>query len=329
MGREAEAGVRGGALFHPPALSARMPGMHAAPVPRPLAALLLACAASGCASAPIEELPADPQGALDLAQGWVVDRPADARYVLARLDEDALTNEELERYKALYAEALWRTDDAWDGFKLIRNFVEDHRFSTWTPRVEEIHFRIGEELIQSEASYFIFGSDRDDGELVLAEFVERYTTSPHLADALRLLGDLAFEEQRWFDAQRRFEQLLQDHPTSEWAALASFRRVMAIHAELLGPEYDLPSLNRARNELRDYVATAPERPEFRDAAAAAYAEIEDWIAERHLIDAEFYRTVGNRYGERYHLRLLLEDSPAAQPQVAEARRRLEALEAGS
>jgi hypothetical protein len=240
-----------------------------------------------------------------------------------------MTNAEVERYKALYAEALWRTGEAWDAFKVIRSFVEDHRFSPWSARVEELHFRIGQELIQSEGSYFIFGSDRDDGELVLTEFVERYTTSAHLADALRLLGDLAFEEERWFDARRRFEQLIQDHPTSEWASLASFRRVMAIHAELLGPEYDLPSMYRARNELRDYLATAPERPEFRTAAETAYVEVQDWIASRHLIDADFYRTVGNRYGERFHLRLLLDDTAPDLPQVETARRRLAEMEAGS
>lgn len=284
--------------------------------------------ATGCASVPMPEMPQEPAAALELARRLLPEAPEQARALLGALDESALTPEEVEAWKYLYAEAMFQTGDAWDGFRLIRTFVEDHRFSDWTPFVEDLQFRIGAALIQSPASYFLFGSDRDDGELVLQEFVERYPTSPHLPDALRLLGDLAFEEERWFDAQRRFEQLIQDHPESEWVALASFRRVMALYAELLGPEYDFPSLSQTRNELRDYLATEPERPDFREAAAAALAEVEDWIAERHMLDADFYRTVGNRYGERYHLNVLLEDSPT-HPLAEDARRRLAELEGGS
>jgi hypothetical protein len=292
-----------------------------------LAVLLASCAAS-----PPPGLPQDASGVLEVAAGCIESDPAAARAALETLDEDELTNAELEGYKALYAEALWRTGKAWKGFRVIRTFLDDHRFSPYAPQVEEVHYRVGAELIQSESTYFLFGSDQDDGELILAEFVERYATSRHADDALRLLGDLAVTEERWFDAQRRFEQLIQDHPTSEWTSLASFRRVMAIHAELLGPEYDLPSMLRARNELRDYLATAPERPEFQTTATAAYEEVSSWIIDRHQIDAEFYRTIGNAYGERYHLELLLQDTPADHPAAVAAQVRLTELrstEAGS
>ena len=280
---------------------------------------------AGCAASPPPGLPQDAEGVLRVASACVETDPAAARAALETLDEDELTNAELEGYKALYAEALWRTGKAWKAFRVIRTFPDDHRFSPFAPQVEEVHFRIGAELIQSESTYFLFGSDQDDGELILGEFVERYAASRHADDALRLLGDLAIEEERWFDAQRRFEQLIQDHPTSEWTSLASFRRVMAIHAELLGPEYDLPSMDRARNELRDYLATAPERPEFRDAASTAYEQVAGWIIERHRIDAEFYRTIGNAYGERFHLEALVADAPADHPSAVAAEERLAEL----
>jgi tetratricopeptide (TPR) repeat protein len=289
------------------------------------AALWLGLLWAGCAASPPPGLPEDPAGVLEVAAGCVETDPAAARAALETLDEDELTNAELEGYKALYAEALWRTGKAWKAFRTIRTFPDDHRFSPYAPQVEEIHYRVGAELIQSESTYFLFGSDQDDGELILGEFVERYATSPHADDALRLLGDLAVAEERWFDAQRRFEQLIQDHPTSEWASLASFRRVMAIHAELLGPEYDLPSMYRARNELRDYLATAPERPEFRTTAAAAYEEVTGWVIERHRLDADFYRTIGNSYGERFHLETLLQDAPADHPSAVAAQARLAEL----
>ena len=302
----------------------RPTGARGRTAPGLVAAVLLALLAA-CSAAPPPNLPQDAAGVLEVASACVETEPTAARAALETLDEDELTNAELEAYKALYAEALWRTGKAWKAFRTIRTFPDDHRFSPYAPQVEEVHFRTGAELIQGESTYFLFGSDRDDGELILSEFVERYATSRHADDALRLLGELAVEEERWFDAQRRFEQLIQDHPTSEWASLASFRRVMAIHAELLGPEYDLPSMLRARNELRDYLATAPERPEFQAAASGAYEQVFGWILERHRIDADFYRTIGNAYGERFHLQALLEDAPTDHPAAIAARSRLEEL----
>src|SRR5690606_16259706 len=138
---------------------------------------------------------------------------------------------------------------------------------------------------------------------------------------------VAFEDERWDEARRRYEQILAESPESEWAPLAAFRRAMSIHADLLGPEYDLPQMVRARNELRDYLATEPEREDFRGPAAAALAEVEDWIGQRHMIDAEFYRTVGNEAGERFHLRRLLADTPEHEL-VPAATERLAELGAG-
>lgn len=288
--------------------------------------------AAGCAGAPLPPLPDDPAATLALVRSRLEAGPARdpelASRILQTLDQEALTRTEQELFAYLRAEALFQTGDEWEAFRQIREFQDEHRFSEFAPRVEDLHFRIGATLIQSESGGFLFGSDQDDGEIVLDEFVERYPTSPHTDDGLRLLGELAADEERWFDAQRRFERLIQEHPDSEWRALAEYRRVMALHAQLLGPAYDLPSMLQTRNELRDYLAAGPERPEFREGAATALAEVKDWVARRRLLDADFYRTVGNEYGERFHLELLVADSPG-HPLVEVARRRLAAMEAGS
>ena len=287
----------------------------------------LLAALAGCGSAPAVVPPGDPAEALALADRLLKTDPAAACSLLEGLDPDAMPRAERAGHAALYAEALLQTGEPWDGFEQIRSFGEDHRFSEWMPRVEDTHFRIGRQLIESDASWFIFGSDRDDGEIVLQEFVERYSANPHVPDALRLLGDLAFDEERWQEARRRYEQILAESPGSEWAPLAAFRRVMSIHADLLGPEYDLPEMLRARNELRDYLATEPEREDFRAPAAAALAEVDDWVGQRHMIDAEFYRTVGNEPGERFHLERLIGDTPT-HSLVPVAKERLARLDAG-
>ena len=80
----------------------------------------------------------------------------------------------------------------------------------------------------------------------------------------------------------------------------------------------------ALQELRDYLRRAPERPEFRNEATRALATVETWIARRHIIIADFYRTVGNDVGERLHLDFAVRDFPST-PAGQEAAERLTAL----
>ncbi len=287
---------------------------------------LLALANTGCSTAGRPAIPEDPAAALDLGRSLLdADRPDDAYHVIGSIDEDYLLGSELEYYDLLWASALFRTGSAWSGFRVIRDFVEVHRFSDYGPEVEQLHYEIGAWLLQSDGGFLFFTSDHDDGEIVLQEFVERYPSSPFAADALRLLGESLIEEGQWLPARRRFVQLVQDHPNSEWLPLARFRIAMTTFQDVLGPAYDLDAMRRARNELADYLATDPERPEFRAAATEALATVTDWIAVRHQLDAAFYRTVGNPIGERFHLELLVAEFPERDG-IAAAEARIRAID---
>ncbi len=148
-----------------------------------------------------------------------------------------------------------------------------------------------------------------------------------LIAGLERLGEEDFEAERWDEARRRYERIIEDHPDSEWIPLAHFRRAMAQFNALVGPEYDLPSMRRARAELRDYLLVRrPERPDFREPAEVALRTVEQWIAKRYEIDADFYRTLGNRPGEAHWLRVLLAEYPDHE-RAAALRERLAAAEA--
>jgi hypothetical protein len=287
--------------------------------------LVLPLAMAGCGTAPPIH-PASPSEALDAAGALLEQVRADeARAVLLLVDPDELVGEERERYDLLWATALHRTGDSYDGFKVIRNFADEHRFSDLLPRVEELHYEIGASLAQSDAVYFIFGSDREDGEIVLREFAERYGGNPRLPDALRTLGDLAFEDALYDEARRRYEQIAEDHPASEWVPYARFRIAICTFRSLVGPEYDFEQMRRARNELRDYLATEPERPTFRQEAQGCLSTVEDWIQQRYWINSRFYRTVGSEIGERNLLQELIREYPAS-PTADKARVRLDVLD---
>ncbi|MFO1052959.1 MAG: tetratricopeptide repeat protein [Planctomycetota bacterium] len=256
----------------------------------------------GCGSVATPPIPDDPKAALELGVTLLPTSAAQALAVFESIDRDSLQKDDAERLDVLIAQATAGTGDLWGAYEVVREIQDRNRFSRTQVEIQELHFAIGKALFARDASYFIFGSDRGDARIVLREFIERYPTDPNAASGLQLLGEDAFAEHDWDEARRRYEQIIQDHPDSEWIPLAHFRHAMAEFAALIGPAYDLPSLRRARNELRDYLAVdKPERPDFKGAAEAALATADDWLAQRYMLDAGFYRTLGNAPGERFWL----------------------------
>ncbi len=273
--------------------------------PRRLGVCLVSAWLGACAAIPSDT---DLTTQLDQARDLLAAGDANGTYALLDLiPEESLTAVELPRYKILLARSLYDIGSPWTAFETIRDFADDHRYSEHNQDVERLEFAIGKQLIQSDASYFIFGTDADDGEIVLSHFVSRYPTAPDVPEALKLLGNLAYAEQRYLMARERFRQLFEDHTSSEWAEFAHFRIAYSGFKSLVGPEYDLAEMLLTRNELRDYLATNPERPEFRNQAGAALATVTAWMATRHLMIADFYREIGNSTGEVHHLEIAARD----------------------
>lgn len=280
-----------------------------------LVALLLPAA---CAYTPPTT---DPIEALQVAEVMLQEgRPADAARLLGHIGEDAYEGAALERWKARRARALLESGDWWPAFRVTRAFLDDHKFSLYEPEVEAVEFEAGKRLIQSTWSFWIFANDADEGIAVLDHFVSRYPNSRFKADALHLLGNKMFQEEEYQRALEYYKQLWFGHRDSEWAQLALFRIAISRFHALFGPEYDFEELRLTRNELAGYLAGAPENPRFVAEAQAALAQVRTWIAERHVLIADFYRRVGNETGELRHLGEASADYPdTAAGQEARAR----------
>ncbi|MGE0145414.1 MAG: tol-pal system YbgF family protein [Planctomycetota bacterium] len=287
---------------------------------------VLAASLVGCSTAPLA-VPSDPAQALEVAAGAIDTQPEAAAAALAKLDEAAFSPSDRERLGFERIRARASAGDLYGAWRALGRFVREHPLGMFQPRVQTLHFAIARALLERDASYFIFGSDHDDAIVVLRDFVERYPTDPEAAHALFLLGEDAFAAERFGEARRRFEEVIASHPDSEWVAAAHQRRVMAQFAELEGPEYDLPAMQQAKNELADFLRIRPpERPDFRQEAETALATVEDWIRTRYQQNANFYRTLGNELGEAYWLRRLVAEFPD-DPGLAAATERLTALDA--
>lgn len=252
----------------------------------------------------------DPLAVLPEANALIeLGEPEAARSLLQAVDPAIYPEPERARYRLLLARANLASGDPWSAFEVIRGFPDEFPHSELRIEVEQVVFECGRRLSESDKSFLFFSSDRSDGRVVLEHLIQRYPRTTHLADALQILGQMAFEDGDYTRALTRFKDLLQQQPDSEWAPLARFRIAMSEFRVLHGPPYDQDQMERARNELRSFLANPPERPDFVAEASAALQVVVNWMAQRHVLIADFYRKLGNTWGERLHLQSASQQFP--------------------
>ncbi|MBM4062648.1 MAG: outer membrane protein assembly factor BamD [Planctomycetes bacterium] len=262
-----------------------------------LPALLAACAG---APAPVPE----PERVLAECEARLAaGDAATCRDRLLDLTDLAFPRRLRDRFDLALCRAHAALGDTWDAFEVAERFADRHPHSDLRGEVGELLWQLGGTMAQSGRGFLFFWSDRRAGRTVLEHLITRHPDSPRLADALRLLGDLAFDDEEYGLAQERFRDLMRKRPDSEWVPYARFRFAMAIVAGLKGPDYDLDRMQHATRELRAFLDGGPENPEFVRTATEELGRLHGWQAERHLGIAGFYHRVGNESGRRYHLAL--------------------------
>jgi outer membrane protein assembly factor BamD (BamD/ComL family) len=231
------------------------------------------------------------------------------------------------RYELTLARAQFALDEKFDAFETLREFADRHPHSDLREQVVALIYEIGRDLSASDRGFLFFWSDRRGGRVCLVHLVTRYPDSAQLADALRLLGEMAFADQDYDESQERFRELLVRRPDSEWVPLARFRFAMSLVASLQGPEYDLDQMVHASKELQAFLEKPPENPDFVSQARDSLARVLEWQAERYVKIADFYHTIGNHPGELASLKRAAADELKGTKASVEAKARLAELQA--
>jgi outer membrane protein assembly factor BamD (BamD/ComL family) len=273
-------------------------------LPASLAASLL----GACGAAPPTN---DPIAALAIAEEWLeAGRAKEARDLLNAFDAEQYEGAALERHTARRGLAYLRSGDPYLAYYVVRNFTNDHPYvSKYYGDVEWIEYEAGRQMIESTWSFLFFANHSDDGKMILEHFIQHFPRSRYMPDALQLLGAKAFRERDWNLARARYTTLRLEHPDSEWAPLAQYRVAMSGFASLVGPAYDQAEMRATERELAGFLATQPQNPAFAAEATRALGLVREWIARREVVNADFYRTIGNAQGERLHLAAAARDYP--------------------
>ena len=282
--------------------------MTAARAAVPLLASLAGMLAAACSSAPPTT---DPVAALAIAEEWLeAGRAAEAVALLKSFDAEQYQGAALERYTARRGQAYLKSGDPYLAYYVVRNFTNDHPYvSKYYSDVEDVEYQAGAQMIESTWSFLFFANHSDDGKMILEHFIQHFPRSRHMPDALQLLGAKAFRERDWNLARSRYTTLQLEHRDSEWAPLAQYRVAMAGFHSLVGPAYDQAEMRATERELAGFLATQPRNPTFAAEATNALGVVREWSARREVINADFYRTIGNANGERMHLATAAKDYP--------------------
>ncbi len=283
---------------------------------------VLLMAAAGCAATPTAPVQGPDERLAEAEARFAAKQPEAALAIVEAWDRTTVPARLLPRYDVVQARALFALDRGFEAFEVLRDFYRDSPRSDLRPTAVELQWQIGKYLIGTGRSFWIFYSDRRAGKTVLEHLVTNHSDSPELADGLKTLGDLAYEDRDFTLAQERFRELLRWRPESEWVIYARFRFAMSLVESLQGPDYDLDRMEHAERELREFLAAGPENPDFVAAATGSLDKIREWQAARHLQIAHFYRTVDNPPGCRLHLQIASEERYAGTAANAQARAEL-------
>jgi outer membrane protein assembly factor BamD (BamD/ComL family) len=270
-----------------------------------LAALAGALLSAACASGPepiaLEDLSEEQLAAearTELAAGRF-ERACDAAETLLERSKDPLLKQE---GLFLAAEAHFGLEEWVKAFRHYQTLLRDYPYSKFVARCEDRVYAIGLEYVSREP-WAVFGdlfSGRERGAEVMREFASSFPSSSKADDALAALAAYRFSRKEYEEAAGFYAQLVKNHPDSEWADLAAYRRAECWKLASRGAGYDTTALQRAARNYRRYLSERPDG-ERRARAEAEMREVDELLAESELRKARFYLAREQEPGARLHL----------------------------
>lgn len=213
-------------------------------------------------------------------------------------------------------ELLVARGDYKDAFDLIERI--DRRYPSHHLRPEAGRLLVEAGLALSELEESFFDSHRDHAYAALEYCSVNYPLTPRGDLVFRRLGEMYEEDERWFFAISRHEELTQNFPDSPLVPYSLARIPHLLLASIESPEYDRNALLTAREGLerwlRDFSGhELTEDVRFDLADALVRLTVSD------LDIAEFYEIIDNDPGVRYHASRALEEARLAGADALEAK----------
>jgi len=157
------------------------------------------------------------------------------------------------------------------------------------------------------------------------EHVRHHNPKGPLADdAVMRIADEHMAARDYESAALYYDQLITEHPKSEFLQRAQLAVIESHMSGYLGPEYDGTGLLKAREMVKQTLATFPDRPEGNEKLYRTLDIINDQEAERTFSVGDYYRQAHYPGSAEYYFAMIPQRWPKS-PWAAKAKVQLAAL----
>lgn len=125
-------------------------------------------------------------------------------------------------------------------------------------------------------------------------------TGPLADDAVLRIADEYMKNADYETAGLYYDQLIIDHPKSPFLQRAQLAAIDARMKGYVGPEYDGEGLDKAREMIKQTMATFPDRPAGNEKLYHTLDLINDQEAERTYVVGAYYRRAGYPQSAEYY-----------------------------
>ncbi len=151
-------------------------------------------------------------------------------------------------------------------------------------------------------------SATDTAEEIFIRIQERAPGSALAERAGKELADYYYNQSEMDLAVEAYELFLKNYPQSQWKQHGMLRLIQANIATFKWPEFDVTGLLEAQRRLLDYKAAFPAGAE-KVGADALLLKLEESIASRGLLVAQWYDRKGKLVSAKYLYQRLITDHP--------------------
>jgi hypothetical protein len=198
-----------------------------------------------------------------------------------------------------------------DAYRLLRKL--DKKFPQHHERhaAGDLIVEIGLALAQKHKSFLIFYSTDSQAEEVLEYAILEHPWARRGDEAHKVLAELYVRHDDLDLAIDRLNKLVLDHPDSELKPEAQ-ARIPELRLKLLrSPEYDRGTLLKAEQELKHWLDNHPAQHELAGRVGVQLGDCLRRLCDSDLSIADFYRTVHDPYGERFHAQRAVDEARQA------------------
>jgi outer membrane assembly lipoprotein YfiO len=279
-------------------------------------------AAPTAASAPVAD------SMLDHAQQLLASKDPDAAQTVALYWIKTHTSKAAGRDRAIFlvAQAKFAIDGWQDrtyAFYWCDNLLDDYPDSKFFVQALDLQYKIADaDLLASKNKPFGLGffGDEDEAIEMLYRIQIRVPGSPLAQKCLLRTADYYYANGHYDLAHDTYGYFIKSFPRSKQVPQAKLRQAFASLAQFKGIRFDPTALYNAKTELVDFSMAYPEMAEEEN-VAGIISRIDQALARKLFVTAEYYRNTQKWHGAVYMYRYLILTYPNA-ADVPEAKRKL-------